>query len=69
MKKKLKHWEYSPDRAVSFGRFAGKLYRDLPKYYLEWLSRRRDHWANRVEWAKRELERREAIITHTEPNP
>lgn len=60
MNKTLKHWEYSPDRTLSFGKFHGKRFRDVPDYYLEWLSRRKDHWPNRVSWAKKELARRKA---------
>ena len=60
--------QYHPDRVMSYGKHAGKKYRDVPSEYLKWVSeqafnRIKDSSGNRastrVEWAKLELERRE----------
>lgn len=48
----LKHDEYHPDRRVSFGRYAGKKYREIPLDYLKWFSRNAFHqMVNRKNWA------------------
>jgi uncharacterized protein (DUF3820 family) len=54
-----KHWEYSPNHVVSFGKHAGKKWREVPTEYLEWFSSNAYHqMKNRREWALKELERR-----------
>lgn len=52
-------------RVVSFGKYAGKKYSEVPTDYLRWFARNAFyHMANRRQWAIDELKRRENA-----PNP
>lgn len=54
-----KHWEYSPDHKVSFGKFYGTKWRDLPESYLKWFAEHAyGQMVNRRSWAVKELSRR-----------
>jgi len=47
------------ERRISFGKYKGKLYSEVPKEYLEWFVNNA-YWqmVNRRAWAEQELTRR-----------
>lgn len=61
---KRKHWEFSPDHVVSFGKHRGMKYRELPDDYLRWFAENGyGQMANRKAWAMKEIARRKAITS------
>lgn len=47
------------EKRVSFGKYAGYKYSDVPTDYLKWFVKKGyGQMVNRKEWAKQELERR-----------
>lgn len=50
------------DRTVSFGKYQGMKYTEVPTKYLEWLVNQGwGHWVDRKRWAQEELERRNQV--------
>lgn len=47
------------ERTVSFGKYRGMKYTEVPTDYLVWLTTQGwPHWADRKRWATQELKRR-----------
>lgn len=47
------------ERTISFGKYRGKKYSDVPASYLRWIvSQAWNNWADRKRWAQEELDRR-----------
>lgn len=59
---KRQHWQFDPEHTVSFGKHAGKKWKDVPSEYLEWFaSNAYGQMINRRKWAILELKRRKSV--------
>lgn len=59
------HYKPLDKKVVSFGKYAGKKYSEVPTEYLEWfVGNAYPQMRNRLEWAKQELQRRREAPQH-----